>query len=60
MFARQTAGNENGFDIDTGESTVTFGGPTDPVAQLDSASVSGAEGYRFEPCRGRFSYAPGV
>ena len=25
-----------------------------PVAQLDSASVSGAEGCRFEPCRGRF------
>ncbi len=25
-----------------------------PVAQLDSASASGAEGYRFESCRGRF------
>ena len=23
-----------------------------PVAQLDRASASGAEGYRFEPCRG--------
>ena len=23
-----------------------------PVAQLDSASASGAEGYRFESCRG--------
>ena len=25
-----------------------------PVAQLDRASASGAEGYRFEPCRGYF------
>src|SRR6185437_11674336 len=26
-----------------------------PVAQLDRASASEAEGYRFEPCRGYFS-----
>ena len=26
-----------------------------PVAQLDSASASGAEGYRFESCRGYFA-----
>src|SRR5689334_13616896 len=26
-----------------------------PVAQLDRASASGAEGYRFESCRGYFS-----
>ena len=28
-----------------------------PVAQLDRASASGAEGYRFEPCRGYFYYS---
>jgi hypothetical protein len=27
-----------------------------PVAQLDRASASGAEGYRFESCRGYFSF----
>ena len=27
-----------------------------PVAQLDRASASGAEGYRFEPCRGYWTY----
>ena len=31
-----------------------------PVAQLDSASASGAEGYRFEPCRGYLKRACGV
>ncbi len=27
-----------------------------PVAQLDRASASGAEGYRFEPCRGYLTH----
>ena len=27
-----------------------------PVAQLDRASASGAEGYKFEPCRGYFQF----
>ncbi len=29
-----------------------------PVAQLDRASASEAEGYRFDPCRGYFSISP--
>ena len=31
-----------------------------PVAQLDSASASEAEGYRFESCRGRFLHPPEI
>src|SRR5687767_10669681 len=30
-----------------------------PVAQLDRASASGAEGCRFEPCRARFLFPRG-
>ena len=30
--------------------------PQVPVAQLDRASASEAEGYRFEPCRGYWTY----
>src|SRR3569623_28645 len=30
--------------------------PPAPVAQLDSASVYGTEGYRFESCRAYFSF----
>src|SRR6266849_5936276 len=29
-----------------------------PVAQLDRASASGAEGYRFDSCRGYFNPSP--
>ena len=29
-----------------------------PVAQLDRASASGAEGYRFDPCRAYHSFFP--
>ena len=45
---------DSGDVFDKGTVWVTVALCMVPVAQLDSASVSGAEGCRFEPCRGRY------